>query len=86
MDLNEDQYLDSGVCDCVLGFGFCFGLIRKVFEIVVVSSSALISAIFVLERENEGFCFGEGEGRFLYRVRVLWGFRVYNWVNCAFGT
>lgn len=70
--MKEDQYLDSGVWDWVLGLGFSFGLIRKVFEIVVVCCSGLISAISV----------GGGDFRCklevfaVFRVLGFWGFRV----------
>ena len=43
--MKEDQYLDSGDWDWILGLGFSFGLIKKVFEIEVVCCSGLISAI-----------------------------------------
>lgn len=34
--LNEDQYLDSGVCERFLGFGFSLGCTGKFLDIVVV--------------------------------------------------
>lgn len=43
--LNEDQYLDSGVCERVLGFGFSLGFTGKLLEIVILEdrvSSAIV--------------------------------------------
>lgn len=45
--LNEDQYLDSGVCESVLAFGFSLGFTGKVFATVVLgwmSSAVAIEA------------------------------------------
>lgn len=33
--LNEDQYLDSGVCERFLGFGFSLGFTGKFLDTVV---------------------------------------------------